>query len=78
MQWNEPYREVDEYKIGTSTRIVNLDRKYTPGLGQIKVYYNGISAINGREYEELNSTTLLFTFDLQSGDTVEVEYLKFW
>lgn len=89
MRWNEPYRYVEQYVIGgsslvsttpipTGQRTIHLNTRYLVGLGDIKVYYNGVSAVKGREYEEVDPYTIYFNFDLIEGDIIEVEHLKMW
>ncbi|MCX7610335.1 MAG: hypothetical protein N2043_01950 [Ignavibacterium sp.] len=79
MKWNEPYRFVERYVIGNDIpldNVIQLTKKYRKGKNELKVFYNGLSAMNGREYEELDNRTIRFLVDLQPGDEIEIEFIK--
>jgi hypothetical protein len=77
-EWKEPYVAVEPITITSKTRVVNLPRRYHPGQGDLVIYYNGMYAVPGYDYNELTPFSIEFTYDLEPLDTVVAHYQKLW
>lgn len=44
--------------------------------GSLRVYYNGIRQVVGENFSETNSTSFNLNFTPQTGDLLEVDYIK--
>lgn len=70
MPWNEPFNEVQVVRVNGPRTIINLNKRYHPGLNDLEVLLNGIEAVAGKDYEETDAYTVTFLFELKQNDTV--------
>lgn len=68
--WNQPDGYEQLFEITTDTTVFNLDTSYAPGTRELSVWLNGLPAIRGRDYIEVNSLTIQFNYTVKAGDTV--------
>ena len=80
MQWNEAYSKMETVEISAPTRMVTLPRRYTPGMGDLTVYLNGVLAVRDKQYKELTPFSIewIDTDELDVDDVVSLHYQKFW
>lgn len=78
MQWNEPYVHVETVDIMSVRRSITLPKRYMPGQGDLIVFYNGVYAIKGKDYDEISPFSVEFKYDLEPEDTVVFHYQKLW
>lgn len=78
MQWNEPYVHTEAIHVSSVQRVVTTPRRFHPGMGDLIVYYNGIYAIKGDDYEEISPYSIEFNYNLEVGDIVLFHYQKLW
>ena len=79
MQWNEPYASSRTVRIlATGQRNVSVPFRYTPKLGDLTVFYNGLYAQLGEDYIEVSPYLIQFKYDLEAGDTISFRGLKMW
>lgn len=78
MSWNEPYKISNSVDIMGVQRVVTTPSRYMPGQGDLTVYYNGLYAIQGKDYVELTPYSIEFLYDVEEGDTVVFHHQKLW
>jgi hypothetical protein len=67
---SQPFQQI--VKAVDGQRMITVEKPFTTGSGQLKVFVNGVLQRAGEDggYIELNSTTIMFNEPLQKGDEV--------
>lgn len=68
--WNEPEVVAEAFSINSAKSVMNLSNPYRVGSGELTVFYNGLIAVLGIDYNEVNPYTIQFQYACQPGDTV--------
>lgn len=79
MTWNESYANGQAVTISADgMKTVTSPLRYTPGAGDLSVYYNGLYAVLGGDYKEISPFTIEFNYPLKKDDVVVFHIQKLW
>lgn len=79
MEWNESYAKgMPVTIVADGVKLVTSPARYSPGQGDLTVFYNGLYAIKDMDYIEVSPYSIEFKYPLEQGDVVLFHVQKLW
>lgn len=79
MAWNEAYAEASSVVINADgIEVVTSTIRYSPKMGDLTVYYNGLLAVLDKDYIEVSPYSIKFLYPLHKDDVVSFHVQKLW